>query len=79
MTPGGAIFYRLEVPWKIDIRQGVAVIGNTRRQGYTLMRDPEKRIFAFHAVEDDAYDPAAVEAHRPNDQFVIQEEAFEPT
>jgi hypothetical protein len=32
MTPGGAVFYFLEVAWKIDVRQGVAVIGQTARQ-----------------------------------------------
>jgi hypothetical protein len=32
MTAGGAVFYLLGMPWKIDVRQGVAVIGNTRRQ-----------------------------------------------
>jgi hypothetical protein len=32
MTPGGAVFYFLEVPWKIGGRHGVAVIGNTSRQ-----------------------------------------------
>jgi hypothetical protein len=32
MTAGGAVFTFLGMPWKIDVRQGVAVIGNTRRQ-----------------------------------------------
>ena len=32
MTPGGGVFYFLEVSWKIDVRQGVAVIGHIRRQ-----------------------------------------------
>jgi hypothetical protein len=65
------------MPWEIDVRKGTATIGALRREGFTLMRNREKRLIAFHVVEEHSYNAAPM-SPRTNDQFVISEEAFEP-
>ena len=67
------------MPWEIDVRKGVAVIGSIKRQGFTLMCDREKRLLAFHACEELDFYADALSRERPTDQFVISEDAFEPT
>jgi len=64
------------VGWKMDGRTGTARIGSSQRSGFALLRDPDKGLIAFHAV-DDSPGPAPAEP-TPTDQIVIAEEAFEP-
>jgi hypothetical protein len=63
--------------WEIDVRKGTATIGATRREGFALMRDREKRLIAFHA-NDRSDERAAFSPMREPDQFVVEEDAFFP-
>ena len=63
--------------WELDGRRGTTTIGGKQRDGFALMRDPEKGKLAFHAVPPGPFDPTA---SRPPaaEQFVIDEDAFKP-
>jgi hypothetical protein len=65
------------VGWKIDGRKGRAIFGGSRREGFALMRDPDKRLIAFQPSDDDNFhrDPSQPST---TDQLLIREEAFEP-
>ena len=61
----------------MDGRNGVATVGESRREGFALMRDQGRQLIAFHVQPDDAYVPSGAEP-LPLDQFVISEGDFKP-
>ena len=63
--------------WELDGRRGTTMIGGEQRDGFALMRDPERGLLAFHAVPPGPFDPTA---SRPPaaEQFVIDEKGFKP-
>ena len=63
--------------WKMDGRHGAARFGDSRREGFALMRDQIRHLIAFHALPDEGYLPGGREPSSP-DQFVISEGDFEP-
>jgi hypothetical protein len=63
--------------WETDVRKGTARIGTTTREGFILMRDRDKRVVAFHATDSDER-RSFLPLHE-EDQFVVPEEAFEPS
>jgi hypothetical protein len=63
--------------WQMDGRNGAARVGDSRREGFALMRDQGRHLIAFHVLPDEGYGPAAPE-QRPPPQFVISEGDFEP-
>ena len=63
--------------WQMDGRNGTARLGDSRREGFALMRDQARHLIAFHSLCDQAYGPAGPE-RSPLDQFVISEGDFEP-
>ena len=61
----------------MDGRHGTAKFGDSERNGFALMHDPDKRLIAFHALGDESDGRTPAEPF-PRDQFVIAEDAFEP-
>jgi len=39
------------VVWELDGRRGTKTIGGEQRDGFALMRDPERGLLAFHGEE----------------------------
>jgi hypothetical protein len=66
------------MPWEIDVRKGTAMVGATRREGYTVMRDREKRLISFHVTDERSQEWMGVLAMRETDQFVVDEDSFVP-
>ena len=63
--------------WVMDGRQGGAKVGESRREGFALMRNQARHLIAFHVLVDESDGPA----HREPallDQYVISEGDFEP-
>ena len=63
--------------WQMDGRNGAARFGDSRRNGFALMRDQDRHLVAFHILPDEGYRAAAPEPPPPH-QFVISEGDFEP-
>lgn len=63
--------------WQMDGRNGAARLGDSRREGFALLRDQGRHLIAFEVVPDEGYGPAV---HEPRllHQFVISEGDFEP-
>lgn len=61
----------------MDGRNGAVTLGDSRREGFALMRDRGRHLIAFHVLPDQGYGPATAEAS-PLRQFVISERDFEP-
>ena len=61
----------------MDGRNGVATVGESRREGFALMRDQGRHLVAFHVRSNDTYASGGPEPS-PLDQFVISEGDFEP-
>jgi hypothetical protein len=61
----------------MDGRRGGAKVGDSRREGFALMRDQGRHLIAFHVLTDQGDGPAPPEPS-PSDQFVISESDFEP-
>jgi hypothetical protein len=62
----------------MDGRSGGAKVGDSRREGFALMRDQARHLIAFHVVLQHGDGPASPEASL-FDQFVISDADFEPT
>ena len=59
--------------WKMDGRIGRAKVGGIERHGFALLRDPGRKLIAFH--------PAAnrnLQLEMLANEVVIDEDAFEP-
>ena len=63
--------------WQIDGRIGAANVGDSRREGFALMRDQARRLIAFRVRSGEGCRLARSEP-APLDQFVISEGDFEP-
>ena len=63
--------------WEMDGRPGGAKVGDSRRQGFALMRDQARHLITFHLLPDQGDGPASPEPAL-FDQFVISEGDFEP-
>jgi hypothetical protein len=63
--------------WELDGRRGTMMVGGEQRDGFALMRNPEPRLLAVHAVPLGPFDPTASKPPAA-EQFVIDEEAFRP-
>lgn len=68
---------RKRMSWQMDGRTGAAKVGDSRREGFALMRDEGRQLIAFHVLPDDASTPGGSEP-APLDQFVISDGDFEP-
>ena len=55
----------------------MARIGSTRLRGFALMRDPKRRLIAFHGSVDERSGQSSWQLPAA-EQFVISEDAFEP-
>ena len=64
--------------WQMDGRIGASTVGESRREGFALMRDDGRHLIAFHVLPNDAYTPGGPEPS-PLDQFVISDDDFEPS
>lgn len=69
--------WRKRMSWQMDGRTGGTKVGDSRREGFALMRDQARHLIAFHVVLDQGDGPAPPEASL-FDQFVISESDFEP-
>ena len=67
----------IRMSWKMDGRRGVAKSGSAGREGFALMRNPEKNLIAFQAFPTENSDASPSEP-TPRDGFVIYESEFEP-
>lgn len=59
----------------MDGRNGAVTVGDSRREGFALMRDRGRHLIAFHVVPDEDCEPAEPS---PLDQFAMSEGDFEP-
>lgn len=64
--------------WQMDGRIGAVTVGESRREGFALMRDKGRHLIAFHVLPGEAYAPSGPEPSLL-DQFVISDADFEPT
>jgi hypothetical protein len=63
--------------WHMDGRNGVVMVGDSRHEGFALMRDEGRHLISFHVTPDPGDGPASSEPPHMH-QFVISEDDFEP-
>ena len=66
------------VSWELDGGKGTAKVGGAALAGFALMRDSAKHLITFHST---AYDIIGLAPQAPSttEQFLVDEDAFEPT